>query len=75
MNKKILLTSALLSVALNPLNVSAQTDAQYPASNFEPKVIFSADSAAKDSKSDHKESSQTHAKKAEFDPQHPAAFF
>lgn len=75
MTKTIFLSSALLAIALNPLMASAQPDAQYPASNFEPKVIFSADATDKDSKPANNESTQAHAQKAEFDPQHPAAFF
>jgi hypothetical protein len=76
MNKSIVLTSAFLTIALTQSIASAQSDAQYPAANFEPKVIFIDEAAAANSnKASGQGSTQSHAKKAEVDPQHPAAFF
>jgi hypothetical protein len=75
MNKPIILTATLLTAFLSPFTASAQTDAKYPASNFEPKVVFIDEALAKNSKSPAQDEPQKQAQKAEFDPQHPAAFF
>ena len=38
--KKIFLGLSMAVIALNPLIVSAATDSKYPASDFEPSVIY-----------------------------------
>ncbi|NOT83713.1 MAG: hypothetical protein HOP02_02810 [Methylococcaceae bacterium] len=75
MRKSARFSAIILSIALSPLTTFAQTDIQYPAANFEPKVVFIDTAAVTNAKTPAQESSPTHAKQAEFDPQHPAAFF
>ncbi|MEQ1636059.1 MAG: hypothetical protein ABL903_05155 [Methylococcales bacterium] len=75
MNKSIFFKSIILALAFSPLAASAQTDNQYPAANFEPKVVFIDTAVVSNTKAHAQESNNAHAKKAEFDPQHPAAFF
>lgn len=75
MNKSTVLSSVFLMIVLNPLGVFAQTDAQYPAANFEPTVIYTANPATGDAKAPEQQTAQAVTQKAEFDPQHPAAFF
>jgi hypothetical protein len=75
MNKSIIQLFAILSVTLSPLTASAQADSQYPAANFEPKVVFIDEAAASNTKGSTQASAETHAKKNEIDPQYPAAFF
>ncbi|MGZ4954836.1 MAG: hypothetical protein ACXV8Q_06955 [Methylobacter sp.] len=73
MKKTIILGLATTVLALTSLTVSAGSDDQYPAANFEPKVIY----IDKDSvKSSPKCPDQKPAEKAaEFDPKYPATNF
>ena len=78
MKKSTIFKLALLGIILSPFTVSAQTDAQYPAANFQPKVIFIDEAAAKatSSNSDHASAkSSSTGKKTAFDPKYPAASF
>lgn len=73
MKKTIILGLATAVIALGSLTASAGSDSQYPASNFQPKVIYiDKDSAKSSTKSAPKKHSET---KAEFDPKYPAAYF
>lgn len=74
MNKVIVLTSAILAIMLSPSIASAQADSEYPAANFEPKVVFIDEAAANSTKASAQSSSQG-SQQAEVDPKHPAAFF
>ena len=53
----------LTGVITIPLTVTANSDGQYPASNFQPTVIFADDSA------------KASASKSRFDANYPAANF
>jgi recombination DNA repair RAD52 pathway protein len=66
MNKFI--TGLLLAgIISTPIAANANSDSDYPAANFQPKVIFSDDSIS---------SSSTHqGEKSSFDPDYPAASF
>ncbi len=66
MNKFI--TGLLLAATISmPIVASANSDSDYPAANFQPKVIFSDDSVSSTSSNTGKTSS--------FDPDYPAANF
>ena len=73
MKKIIILGLATAVIALASLTASAGSDDQYPAADFQPKVIY----IDKDSvKSSTKCPTQKPAEKAaEFDPKYPAANF
>ncbi|MGZ4994265.1 MAG: hypothetical protein ACXWE9_09340 [Methylobacter sp.] len=73
MRKTVILGLATAAVAFTSLTASAGNDAQYPAANFQPKVIY----IDKDSvKSSPKCPDQKPEEKAtEFDPKYPAANF
>jgi hypothetical protein len=77
--KKILilgLTAAVMS--LSSLTASAGGDAQYPASNFQPKVIYIDKDLVKPvstSTTCQCPSQKTEEKVTEFDPRYPAANF
>jgi hypothetical protein len=73
MKKIIILGLTTVVIGLASLTASAGSDDQYPAANFQPKVIY----IDKDSvKSSPKCPAQTPAeKKTEFDPKYPAANF
>lgn len=73
MKKILILGFATAVIALTTFTASAESDSQYPAANFQPKVIYI-----------DKDSVQTSAstkcacpadKEAEFDPKYPAANF
>jgi hypothetical protein len=73
MKKTIILGLATAVIALGSLTASAGSDSQYPAANFQPKVVFIDKEAVKTStKPTPKKNSET---KAEFDPKYPAAYF
>ncbi len=72
MKKSTIFKLALLGIILSPFTVSAQTDTQYPAANFQPKVIFTDESVTAVSKS--AETSKT-VHVAQTDSQYPAANF
>lgn len=73
MNKSIILGLAIATISLTPLLAQAQSDTQYPAANFQPKVIF-IDEAAASQHSEAKSAPST-GKKTEPDPKYPAAAF
>ena len=78
MKKIIILGLSAAVMALVPLTASAGNDEQYPAANFQPKVIYiDKDESAKASpQCQCPSSSQKPADKAaEFDPKYPAANF
>jgi len=72
MRKTIILGFALAGFALIPLTSSAASDDQYPAANFQPKVIYIDKEAAGKPIS---ASIKPAKKKVQFDPKYPAAYF
>jgi hypothetical protein len=79
MKKIIVLGLATAVIASAPLTASAGSDDQYPAANFQPKVIYiDKDSVAVSAKSSNKctcPDSKPAEKATEFDPRYPAANF
>lgn len=81
--KKILIPGLLATgIALGSFTASAATDDQYPAANFQPKVVFiDKDAAAAASSGSAASASikcpgqEPAAKQTEFDPKYPAASF
>lgn len=81
MFKRILLGLAAFGFTFASMTTSATSDEQYPASNFQPKVVFIDEELADQlgtapaaQKADKKSSSKP-ASIAEFDPKYPAAYF
>jgi hypothetical protein len=73
MKKTIILGLTTTVVALTSFTASAGSDEQYPAANFQPKVVYIDKEAVKASP---KCPDQKPAEKAaEFDPKYPAANF
>ena len=73
MKKIIILGLATAVIALATFTASAESDEQYPAANFQPKVIYIDKESVKSSS---KCPDQKTAEKAtEFDPKYPAANF
>lgn len=66
MKKNMLLSLTAIALANTVLTVSAATDGDYPAANFQPKVVF-IDDTAKGASSSGNQSA--------FDPKFPAASF
>lgn len=82
MNKKIILGSAIAAIALGPLTASAGSDDEkYPATNFQPKIIYQDKEAigsykeATKTECEERASAKPERQKAEFDPKYPAANF
>lgn len=75
MKKLMIKWLVVSSILVAPLTVMAQADSQYPASNFEPKVVFIDADAVKATKGTGSDTANLQAKQTEVDPQHPAAFF
>lgn len=82
MRKLFILGLTTIGITLTPYAASAAGDDQYPAANFQPKVIYidkeavklTAVASAATAKSDC--SNQSAIEKAtEFDPKYPAASF
>jgi len=80
--KKIIISGLLTAgLALCSLTASAAGDDQYPAANFQPKVVFiDKDAAAAASSSSESAAPKcaekaAAAKQSEFDPKYPAASF
>lgn len=81
--KKIIVSGlALAGLSLCSVAAMAASDSQYPASDFQPKVVFiDEQAAAAASSSSSGDSSkcpgqqQAQAKQTEFDPKFPAASF
>jgi len=73
MKKTIILGLATAVIALATFTASAGNDEQYPAANFQPKVVYIDKEAVNSSP---KCPDQKTAEKAtEFDPKYPAANF
>jgi hypothetical protein len=73
MIKTIVLGLAATGFAFASMTASATSDDQYPASNFQPKVVFIDKDLAE--KSGDKSADRKPAPKVEFDPKYPAAYF
>lgn len=79
MIKKIILGLAAAGISVSSFTASAASDSQYPASDFQPKVVYidkdaaAASAAAGDSAKCPGQKSE--AKQTEFDPKYPAASF
>jgi len=74
MKKIIILGFATAVIALTSLTASAEGDAQYPAANFQPKVIYIDKDSVKPSPNKCP-AQKTEEKTVEFDPKYPAANF
>ncbi len=81
MFKTILLGLAAAGFTFASITVSATSDDQYPASNFQPKVVYIDNDLAEqlsDKSVDQpmkKISDADSASNAQFDPKYPAAYF
>jgi hypothetical protein len=82
MKKTVILGLASVAIALGSFTASAASDSQYPASDFQPKVVFidqeaaaAASSAPAAGSSGCPGQQQAKAKQSEFDPKYPAASF
>ena len=64
MKNTLILGLVAAGFTLGSMTASATSDSRYPASDFQPKVIFA-----------DKELAVKSAKKSEFDPKYPAANF
>ena len=70
MKKTIILGLTVTGIVLSPLTVSANSDdSEYPAANFQPKIIYQDKSVVSSS------TRRPARRKAEFDPKYPAANF
>jgi hypothetical protein len=81
MKKTLILGLLTAGIALSSFTASAASDDQYPAANFQPKVVFIDQEAAAAATSGSSASASTKcpqqaaAKQTEFDPKYPAASF
>ena len=75
MKKIIILGLAAAVAALAPLTASAESDSQYPAADFQPKVIYIDKDSAKPSPKCPSQQKTAEKATAEFDPKYPAANF
>ena len=79
MNKKIILGIAAASLSVCSWTAFAASDSQYPASDFQPKVVFIDEDAAATSSSSSNSNrcpdQQAKVKQTEYDPNYPAASF
>jgi hypothetical protein len=82
MKKTIILGLAFVAISLGSFTASAASDSQYPAADFQPKVVFIDEEAAAAAASAPAADSgkcpdqqQAKAKQTEFDPKYPAASF
>jgi hypothetical protein len=76
MKKTIILGLTTAVIALTSFTASAGNDDQYPAANFQPKVVYIDKDAVKASPKCPDQNSAAPAEKAtEFDPKYPAAHF
>ncbi|WP_340121009.1 hypothetical protein [Methylobacter svalbardensis] len=73
MKKTIILGLTTAVIALASLTASAGSDAQYPAANFQPKVIYLDKDSVKPSTKCPAQ--KTAEKEIEFDAKYPAANF
>lgn len=75
MKKTIILGMATAVFSMTALTVSAESDAKYPAANFQPKVVYIDKDAVKATSKPSCKKSKAEADKSEFDPKYPAAHF
>ncbi|MGR8980378.1 MAG: hypothetical protein ACU84H_09865 [Gammaproteobacteria bacterium] len=80
MKKTFIVALTAAAFSFGSLSAFAATDSQYPASDFQPKVVFIDKEAAKSAASSTGDASkcpgeQVQAKQTEFDPKYPAASF
>lgn len=79
MNKSIILGLSATIISLSAFFAHAQSDTQYPAANFQPKVIFIDEAAAKHasgaSAASTSATSATTNGRTPPDPKYPAAAF
>jgi hypothetical protein len=79
MKKILILGFATAVIALTTFTASAGSDAQYPAANFQPKVIYidkdSVQASASTSTKCACPAQKPAEKEVEFDPKYPAANF
>lgn len=76
MKKIIILGLTTAVVALTSFTASAGSDEQYPAANFQPKVVYIDKEAVKASpKCPDQKPAESAEKATEFDPKYPAANF
>ncbi len=81
MFKTILLGLAAFGFTFASMTASATSNDQYPASNFQPKVVFidkelaSQLGSASTAQKAEKKSVSKSASKTDFDPKYPAAYF
>lgn len=75
MKKIIILGLATAFIASASLTASAGSDNQYPASDFQPKVVYIDKDAVTSSTTCKCPTQKPAEKEAEFDPKYPAANF
>jgi hypothetical protein len=80
MKKIIILGLAAAGISTGSFTASAASDSQYPASDFQPKVVYIDKDAAAAASSTSGDSTKcpgqkSEAKQTEFDPKYPAASF
>jgi len=76
MKKTIILGLTTAVIAHASFTASAGNDDQYPAANFQPKVVYIDKDVVKPSpKCPDQKSAESAEKVAEFDPKYPAANF
>jgi hypothetical protein len=78
MKKIIILGLASAGILMGSFTASAAGDSQYPASDFQPKVVYiDKDAAAASASGDSTKcpGQKSEAKQTEFDPKYPAASF
>lgn len=74
MRKTLLLTFSLSGLLISQM-ASAESDDKYPATNFQPKVIYmDKDADTKQAKS-NAGSAKKSSTNSNFDPKYPAAYF
>ncbi len=72
MNKNVVMGFAASALMMGALNVSAgSSDSEYPASYFEPKIVYIDKDAVKQSS----KSTTKRKRKVVHDPKYPAAYF
>jgi hypothetical protein len=75
MKKIIILGLATAFIALTSFAASAESDDQYPAANFQPKVVYIDKDSVQSSSYTKCPAKKTVEQDAEFDPKYPAANF
>lgn len=77
MKRSTILELTLLSIVLSPFAVLAQSDNQYPAASFQPKVVFADEALIAASKSAKQPAASVseHTSNTATDSEYPAANF